>query len=87
MKPLPEGFNRRFSSFFREYWRRMQVMNAAFAHTQAGDGSGSRARTEERLRDEDAWSLMDDEGYPHDGPRQLDPRRDIIREAQSSSSM
>jgi hypothetical protein len=50
MRPQPEGFNRRFGAFFRQYWRRMRFINAAFAHTQSGDGAGSRARSEERLR-------------------------------------
>jgi hypothetical protein len=70
MRPQPAGFNRRFSAFFREYWRRIKVMNAAFAHAQSGDGAGSRARSEERLRDEEAWSRIDNEGCPHDSPRQ-----------------
>ena len=65
----------------------MRVMNAAFAHTKSGDGAGSRAHSEERLRDEEAWSRMDDEGCPHDGGLQPDPRQDIIREIKGSSSM
>jgi len=53
-----EGLVWRFGVFLRECWRRMMVMHAAFE--QAGNGARSRERSEERLRDEEAWSRMDD---------------------------
>lgn len=83
----PKGFYRRFGTFFREYRRSMRVINAAFAHTQSSDGAGPRARSEERLRDEEAWSRIDDEGCPRDGRLQPDPRQDIIREFEGSPRM
>lgn len=61
----PEPFTRRFGSFFRECWRRMRVMKAAFEQSESGDGTQSRERREERLRDEESWSRMDDEGCPN----------------------
>jgi hypothetical protein len=40
------------------------AMDDAFEHSQASDGTGSRKRTQERLRDEQAWARMDDDGSP-----------------------
>jgi hypothetical protein len=46
-------------------WRkRVAAMHDAFEHSQASDGTGSRKRTQERLRDEQAWARMDDDGSP-----------------------
>lgn len=76
---MRENFAHRLDQFgasFRECWRRMSVMHAAFE--QSGDGARSRERSEERLRDEQAWSRMDDEGCPN-GHEQIDLRQDIIR--------
>jgi len=39
-------------------------MRDAFEHSQASDGTGSRKRSQERLRDEQAWARMDDDGSP-----------------------
>jgi hypothetical protein len=76
---MRENFAHRLDQFgasFRECWRRMRVMHAAFEHS--GDGARSRERSEERLRDEQAWSRMDDEGCPN-GPPQPHPCQDIIK--------
>lgn len=43
----------------------MAVMNAAFEQAESRDGMASRERSEERLRDEDAWLSMEDEGCPN----------------------
>jgi len=48
------------------------------AQSAAGDGTRSRERSEERLRDEQAWSRMDDVGCPN-RQQQIDSRQDIIR--------
>lgn len=53
----------------------MMIMHTEFE--QSGDGTRSRERSEERLRDEEAWSRMDDEGCPNGN--QIDSRQDIIR--------
>lgn len=66
-----------FSTFCRECWRRMRVMNAAFEQAESGRGASSRERSEERLRDEQAWARMDNEGCPNG--HQPEPRQDIIR--------
>src|SRR5512133_3571358 len=55
----PEAFTRRFGAFFLECWQRMRMMYAAFEQSESADGSRSRERSEERLRDEQAWSRMD----------------------------
>jgi hypothetical protein len=57
----------RFGTSFRECWRKMTLMNTAFEHSESGDGAASRERSEERLRDEEAWSRMDNEGCPNGG--------------------
>jgi hypothetical protein len=75
----------RFSASFRECWRKMSVMHAAFEHAESGDGAGSRGHNEERLRDEEAWSRMDDEGCPN-GLQPPYSRQDVIgREVEGSS--
>jgi hypothetical protein len=71
----PETFNRRFVGFLRECRRRMRIMKTDFE--RAGDGSRSRARSAERLRDTQAWSRTYDEGSPN-GP-QAYQRQDTIR--------
>lgn len=43
------------SASFRECRRRMRVMRVAFAQSESADGTRSRERSEERLRDEEAW--------------------------------
>jgi len=73
-----ERHSSRFGASFRDCWRRMTVMHAAFEHAESGDGAGSRERSEERLRDEEAWSRMDDEGCPN-GHQPPYPRPDIMR--------
>jgi hypothetical protein len=73
----PEAFTRRLGTFFLECWRRMKVMHASFEQSESGDGTGSRERSEERLRDEQAWSRMDDEGCPN-GQQQLYSLQQII---------
>jgi hypothetical protein len=88
---MRENFGRRLDEFgasFRECWRRMRVMHAAFE--QSGNGSRSRERSEERLREEEAWSRMNDEGCPNGtqqpyprqdtGTQQPYPRQDTVRE-------
>ena len=55
--------------FVSECFRRMGMMKLAFEHSQSGDGTGSRERSDERRRDEEAWSRMDDEGCPNGGPQ------------------
>lgn len=61
MTQQPEGFRREFGSFFRERWRDMKVMHAAFQQAESGAGARSRDRSAERLREKLAWSRMDDE--------------------------
>ena len=56
----------------------MRVMHAAFEQAESGDGAGSRERGEERLRDEEAWSRMDDEGCPN-GRQPPYARQEIVR--------
>lgn len=73
MRRNPEAFTRRFGAFFLECWRRMKVMHAAFEQSESADGSRSRERSEERLRDEQDWSPMDDERCPN-GQHQIDRR-------------
>lgn len=58
-----EGLIRRFGAFLCECRRRMMIMQIEYEHS--GDGTRSRERSEERLRDEEAWSRMDDEGCPN----------------------
>lgn len=53
---------RRWSLSLRECWWKMKAMNTAFEESQSGDGTQSRRRSEERLRDEEAWARMGDEG-------------------------
>jgi hypothetical protein len=84
MRRQPEALTRRFGAFFLECWRRMRVMKAAFEQAESGDGTRSRERSEERLRDEQAWSRMDDKGCPN-GHQQLDSRQDIIRMGSEAS--
>lgn len=51
-------------------------LNADFE--RLGDDTRSGKRSEERLREEEAWSRMDDEGCPN-GDQRPYPRQDIIR--------
>jgi hypothetical protein len=44
----------------RKLWRAARAINADFK--RAGDGTRSRERSAERLRDEQAWLRLDDEG-------------------------
>lgn len=46
----------RLRDFLRGYWWRMKTMKAAFKESQSGDGSQSRRRSQERLRDKEAWA-------------------------------
>lgn len=55
----------------------MRVMNAEFE--QSGDGTRSRERSQERLRDEQAWLRMDNEGCPNEDP--ADSASNLIRGA------
>lgn len=55
-------------------------MNAAFEHAESGNGAGSRERSEEHFRDEEAWSRMEDEGCPN-GRQLLYPLQTFIRPA------
>lgn len=50
-----------------ERWRRMRVMHTAFEHAASDDSVRPGERSEEELRDEQAQSRMDDEGYPPNG--------------------
>ena len=74
----PEGFTARLSALWRECSRSLMLMKVAFAHAQAGDGTASHERSEERLRDEQAWARMDDEGCPN-GRQPPDSSQDIVR--------
>ena len=56
IRQRPGGLIRRFGAFVRECWRRMRVMEAASERLESSDGALSRERSEERLRDEQAWS-------------------------------
>ncbi len=62
----PESFTRRAGTFVRKCWRSMKVMNTAFNQEELCNGARSRERSEERLRDEEAWLRMEDEGCPND---------------------
>ena len=64
--------------FLRDCWRRMGLMKLSFDHAELGDGTGSRERSDDRRRDEDDWSRMEDEGCPN-GRQEPDRRQDIIR--------
>ena len=66
------------ASFRDECWRKMRVMHAAFADAESDGGAGSREREEERLRDEEAWSQMANEGCPN-GRQSPYSQQDIIR--------
>jgi hypothetical protein len=65
MRQPPEGFtfDRGFAAFIHKLWRAISVMNDDFK--RVGDGTRSRARSSERLRDEQAWSRLDGEGSPN----------------------
>jgi len=65
MRRQPESFTRRAGTFVRECWRKMKVMNTAFKQEELCDGARSHERSDERLRDELAWSRMDDDGGPN----------------------
>jgi len=56
IRQRPGGLIRRFGAFVLECWRRMRVMEAASERLESSDGALSRERSEERLRDEQAWS-------------------------------
>lgn len=53
------------SSFIGECWQKMKIMKAEFEQSESGDGLPSRKAVEERVRDEQASSRMDDEGCPN----------------------
>jgi hypothetical protein len=78
-----EGFVWRFGAFLRECWRRMMIMHGQFE--QAGDGARSRERGEERLREEQAWSRMDDEGCPN-GRQQIDSPPETVGMARGAAA-
>ena len=59
-------YSSRFAAFLRKIWWSISVMKRNFEN--AGDGSRSRERSAERLRDEEAWSRMDGEGWPNVQP-------------------
>ncbi len=61
----PENFTRRANTFFRKCWRSMKIMNTAFEQEESGNGARSRERSDARLRDEEAWLRMEDEGCPN----------------------
>lgn len=54
-------------SLLRECWRRMGLMKHSFEHAELSDGTGSRERSDDRHRDEEDWSRMEDEGCPNAG--------------------
>jgi len=62
------------SSFIGECWQKVKIMNAEFEQSESGDGLRSREAGEERVRDEQACSRMDDEGCPN-GRQQPDSRQ------------
>jgi hypothetical protein len=62
------------SSFVGECWQKMKIMNEEFEQSEAGDDRRSREAAEERVRDEQAWSRMDDEGCPN-GRQKPDSRQ------------
>ncbi len=63
----PQGRTKGVVNLLKECWWRMEFMQAAFEREQQlGDGAESRQRSEDRRRDEEAWSRMDDEGCPND---------------------
>lgn len=53
------------SSLIGECWQNMKIMKAEFEQSESGDGLQSRKAGEERVRDEQASSRMDDEGCPN----------------------
>jgi hypothetical protein len=54
-------------------WRKgFAAMHEAFEHSQASDETGSGKRSQERLRDEQAWARMDDDGSPVVAPQRGD---------------
>jgi hypothetical protein len=58
------GHSKAFVSFVDKCRESLTEMHAAFEHSQANDGTGSRKRSQERLRDEQAWARVDDDGSP-----------------------
>ena len=56
------------NSFIGECWQKMKVMKVEFERSESGGAIQSRKAGEERVRDEQASSRMDDEGCPN--PRQ-----------------
>ena len=78
-----EGCTHGPTAFARECWQRMRRMKATFE--QGGLSlAESHERREDRRRDEEAWSRMDDEGCPNEQPY---PGRDAIRtEAEATHS-
>ena len=56
------------SSLIGECWQKMKIMKAEFEQSESGSGFQFRKAGEERVRDEQASSRMDDEGCPN--PRQ-----------------
>lgn len=58
------GFTHRFTGFCRACWETMINMYAAYEFADSQIGDRSRERSAERLRDEQAWSHLDDDGTP-----------------------
>lgn len=55
-------------SFIGECWQNMRIMKAEFEQSESNDGLPSPKAGEERVRDEQASSRMDEKGCP--SPRQ-----------------
>ena len=49
----------------------MGLMKRSFEHAELSDGTGSREQGDDRRRDEEAWSRMDDEGRPNAGSQAI----------------
>ncbi len=77
MRQQSKGLLCRFGAFVRVCWRRMRVMKAASDQAESDSGARCRERSEEQLRDRQAWSRIDEAGRPKD--RALDLRQRITR--------
>ena len=53
------------SSLIGECWQKMKIMKGEFEQSESGGGLQPRKAGEERVRDEQASSPMDDEGCPN----------------------
>lgn len=78
----PEGLKTRLAAFMCKVRSSMSIMKKDFEHE--GDGSRSRERSAERLRDEEAWSQMDGEGCPN--VSQAYARQDPINHSDKAAS-